>query len=156
MEKEVKIKIISKVYDISDCPADGKYPAQDEAQCDVIEMSAYGKMTLADGVYSIEYDECCEGMSGTKTRLFFDVDRPGCVSLFRRGTVCGDLVFDQEIGRSVFMYQNEIMPFEMALVTKRLVNRLGEDGGTLHLDYKIELQATNIERTVFDMLVKVV
>lgn len=155
MEKEVKIKIISKVYDISDCPEDGKYPSQDETRCDTIEMSAYGIMTINDGVYSIEYDESCEGMGGTKTRLFFDLNNPGCVNLFRRGTVCGDLVFDRDADRNVFMYQNDVMPFELALVTKRLVNRLGEDGGTLHIDYKLELQATNIERTVFDMLVKV-
>ena len=46
------------------------------------------------------------------------------------------------------------MPLEAELVTNKLVNGIGEEGGTLHLDYKVNFQGSGAQRTVFNMSVK--
>lgn len=143
MEKEVRIKIISKISD----------PAEN-GDCEKFDVSVPGRLSVNDGAVCIDYEEGTEGLEGVKTRFFFTLDRPGRVSMRRRGNVCLDLVFDCTAGSSNFTYQNGIMPFEGSLVTDRLINSIGSGGGTLHIDYRLGLGGEYTRRTVFNMSVR--
>ena len=60
---------------------------------DKVEVSTLGKLEVKDGVIYIDYEECTEGLEGTRTLFFFDTEHPERVNLCRRGSVCFDLVF---------------------------------------------------------------
>lgn len=143
MEKEVRIKIISKISD----------PAE-KGESEKFVVSARGKLSVKDRSVYIDFEEHAEGLEGVKTRFSFTLDRPGRVSMRRRGSVNNDLVFDCTAGSSSFTYHNDIMPFEGSLVTDRLVNSIGRDGGALHLDYRLGFGGEYSQKTVLNMSVK--
>lgn len=74
--------------------------------------------------------------------------------LDREGEVRSHFVFDESAPRSTYFYETSLVPFEMSVATKRLVNRIGPRGGTLHLDYKIDMHGRNMERAVLDIMVR--
>lgn len=150
MKKEVRIKIMSKINNLTE---NGDSEVFFDGG-DKVEVSTLGKLEVKDGVIYIDYEECTEGLEGTRTLFFFDTEHPERVNLCRRGSVCFDLVFEDAKKSSNFTYQNDIMPLEAELVTNKLVNGIGEEGGTLHLDYKVNFQGSGAQRTVFNMSVK--
>ena len=71
------------------------------------------------------------------------------VSMIREGVVSTALVF--EAGkRHHCLYQTPFMPFEVCVYTKKVENRL-LDEGYLELDYMIEIRGARAERTQFRM-----
>ncbi|MCI8331317.1 MAG: DUF1934 domain-containing protein [Clostridiales bacterium] len=161
MKKEVKIKLLSRIYDLQASDHLEKYIeshpsyAEDEIST-AFEMSCRGVLTVEEDQISVSYKEPeTEGMGDTETTLFFKRSDPQTVNLYRTGAVKSDLVFNVERGRQTCVYQTEIAPFMLAIVTKKLSNSLTADGGTIHLDYKIEINNMNVERTILDLSVKV-
>ena len=160
MNKEVKLKILSRVYDLQQSDKIEKYMAEhpDYAEDDIsmkFEVSCRGLMREADGVFTLTYEEPSgNGMGSTTTRISFHRDTPGTVTLSREGEVRSQFVYDEALPRRTYLYETPLMPFEMAIVTKSVVNRLGVRGGTLHLDYKMDINGSNMERTVLDILVR--
>ena len=160
MNKEVKIKILSRVYDLQQSDKIEKYIEShpDYAEDDIsmkFEVSCRGVMTESDGVYTLSYEEPADnGLGRTTTRISFHRDTPGTVTLSREGEVRSHFVYDEALPRRTYLYETPLMPFEMAIATKRVVNRLGVRGGTLHLDYKVDMNGSNMERTVLDILVR--
>lgn len=160
MKKEVKIKIISRVYDLQQSDKIERYMEThpDYTEDDIsskFEISCRGTLAEADGVFTLTYTEPAGGgMGDTTTTISFNKDTPDTVSLQREGEVRSYFLFDTGEARRTYLYETPIMTFEMAIVTKRLVNRLGVKGGTLHLDYKVDMNAQNMERTVLDLMVR--
>ncbi len=160
MKKDVKIKIVSRVYDLQQSDKIEKYIEEhpDYAEDDIsmkFEVSCRGIMSEADGVFTLSYDEPADnGMGKTTTVITFHRDAPGTVTLSREGEVRSHFVYDEALPRRTYLYETPLMPFEMAIVTKSVVNRMGVRGGTLHLDYKMDMNGSNMERTVLDLLVR--
>lgn len=142
MEKEVKIKIISKISDTAE-----------KGESEKFVVSARGKLSVKDRSVYIDFEERAEGLEGVKTRFSFTLDRPQRVSMRRRGSVNNDLVFDCTES-SNFTYHNDTMPFEGSLVTDKLINSIGAGGGTLHIDYRLGFGGEYTQRTVLYLSVK--
>ncbi|MCI8589333.1 MAG: DUF1934 domain-containing protein [Clostridiales bacterium] len=161
MKKEVKIHLNSRIFDLQASDQLEKYieahPAYEaEEVSTAFEMSCRGVLTAEDGRISVRYKEPeTEGMGDTTTTLFFECSEPQTVNLCRTGAVKSDLVFNVDSGRKTCVYQTEVAPFMLSIVTKKLVNTLSAEGGALHLDYKIEINNMNVERTILDLTVKV-
>lgn len=159
MEKKVKIKLISRIYDLQESENIEKYISEHPGytQDDTARRSncPQGSFKNEDGRLSLIYKEPeAEGLGDTQTQISFEQTDPETVCLYRTGDIRSDLVFNAQAGRKTCLYQTELLPFELSIVTRKLVNRLHESGGTLHLDYKIEINSMNVERTVLDLMVR--
>lgn len=137
MEREVKVKIVSRVYDLQESDRIEQYMAicPDYSEDDIstkIELSCRGTLSEQDGVLRVCYQEPeREGMGETQTCLSFNKELPDRVSLYRTGDVRSNLVFDVNEGRSTCLYETPFMPLELSIITKKLRNQLSADGGTL-------------------------
>ena len=104
-----------------------------------------------DGRISLSYDETeLTGMEGSTTTVTFAEDDPGTVTMLRFGSVTTTLVFEQE-RRHICVYETPIMPFEICIYARRVQNDLTMDGGSMLLDYLIEIHGAKAERTLFEL-----
>jgi uncharacterized beta-barrel protein YwiB (DUF1934 family) len=94
---------------------------------------------------SYEESELC-GMAGSRTTLLFDKVSPGLVTMVRTGSYTTSLVFNAVDRRQRCMYDTGILPpFELSVLTRKIDNRLSYEGGTLTLDYIIEMRGVKTE-----------
>ncbi len=89
------------------------------------------------------------GMQNARTTISFQKNDPSLVTMTRDGEVRTALCFE-EGRRHLCIYQTPYMPFELAVKTRRVRNRI-EENGTLHLDYTVELKGANAEHTDFSL-----
>ena len=122
----------------------------EENEPEVIEINTLGTMKEDGGRVEISYEETqATGMDGSSTAVSYLSDEPGVVSMIREGAVSTALVF--EAGkRHHCLYHTPFMPFEICVYTKKVENRLMEEG-YLELDYMIEIRGARAERTQFRM-----
>ena len=163
--EEIRIKIRSELYEVeeslfSNLPEDEDELEQtianaasgDENGIDVLEINTFGKLTVEGGRVTFSYEETeSTGMDGSVTSVTDMADNPDIVSMIREGTVSATLVFE-EGKRHHCIYNTPIMPFEVCVRTKKVVNRL-DLNGSLELDYIIEIRGAKAERTRFYMQV---
>lgn len=164
-KEEVRIKIRSELYEVeeslfSDLPEDENELAEaiadavsdGDEESDVLEINTLGTLTVDNGRVTFSYDETdSSGMEGSVTAITYLDSCPEIVSMIREGTVSATLVFE-EGNRHHCLYNTPIMPFEICVRTKKVVNRLSING-TLELDYIIEIRGAKAERTRFYMQV---
>lgn len=157
MKEEVRIKLRSIRYEVEASMftdvEDERIPLdalEEEAEPEQIEINTLGILEKADGRVQISYEETqATGMEGSSTAVSFLEGDPGMVSMIREGVVSTALVF--EAGkRHHCLYQTPFMPFEVCVYTKKVENRL-LDEGYLELDYMIEIRGARAERTQFRM-----
>lgn len=174
-KKPVKISIISnmadllapataEISDIEEKIADFFDDADNDAEISVYDVLS--RLTLAadseperiefttDGILSddgfrievsYEESELC-GMAGSRTTLLFDKVSPGLVTMVRTGSYTTSLVFNAAEVRQRCMYDTGILPpFELSVLTRKIDNRLSYEGGTLSLDYIIEMRGVKTE-----------
>lgn len=121
-----------------------------ESEDNTFTMSSEGWLTVDDGRVTVEYDETeLTGMAGATTRLRFERDNPGLVTMMREGTVETVLVFERG-KQHICAYRTPYMPFELCVRTYRVVNELLESG-FLYLDYTIEIRGARVERNKFTL-----
>lgn len=121
-----------------------------ESEDNTFTMSSEGWLTVEGGRVTVEYDETeLTGMAGATTRLCFDLDNPGLVTMTRDGTVETALVFERG-KQHICAYRTPYMPFELCVRTYRVVNELLEEG-LLYLDYTIEIRGARMERNKFTL-----
>ncbi len=103
---------------------------------------------------AISYTEG-DGMDHTETVILYEKRRKNCVSIYRTGDVISTLVC-QEGRRHYSVYETPVMPFEVAVYTKKCQGGFTwEMGGTMELDYAIELRGTDLQRTIMTVDVQV-
>lgn len=94
---------------------------------------------------SYEESELC-GMAGSRTTLLFDKVSPGLITMVRTGTYSTSLVFNAADRRQRCMYDTGILPpFELCVLTRKIDNCLSFEGGSLALDYIIEMHGVKTE-----------
>ncbi len=91
------------------------------------------------------------GMEGTRTVLSFSKAEPRQLTLTRDGAVSTRLFFEEGQCHTA-LYKTPYMPFEVAVLTQAIQNRI-EENGTLFLDYTVELKGANATKTEFQMTV---
>ncbi len=174
MEKAIRIKIKSTQYDIDgfgselffsedgvphtekkDSPHD-RTSKKSPPTSNTIELESDGVMRLKDGRLEISYEETeLTGMAGSTTAVSFEESAPGLVSMIREGSVNTVLIFEEN-KRNICAYETEYMPFEICIHTYDVDNRITCDGGTLSLDYVIEIHGSATERTKFTLEVRTI
>lgn len=118
----------------------------------LLEIRTQGELTRdADGRISLSYDETeLTGMEGSTTTVTFAENAPETVTMLRYGSVTTTLVFEQD-QRHICVYETPIMPFEICIYARRVENGLTMDGGSMLLDYLIEIHGAKAERTLFEL-----
>ena len=95
------------------------------------------------GVVTITYEE----NTGCTSEIIFDTGKPEMVTIHRTGGIMNTLVLEKG-KRHISVYNTPIMPFETAVLAKRVdVNMTYEDGGDIALDYLVELRGMDLQRT---------
>jgi len=173
MEKAIRIKIKSTQYDIDGFGGELFFSEDGSAHTEkkersydrdekrmstsnVIELESDGVMRLNDGRLEISYEETeLTGMAGSTTAVSFAEDTPGLVSMIREGSVNTVLIFEPG-KRNICAYETEYMPFEICIHTYSVDNSITAYGGTLALDYVIEIHGSATERTKFTLEVKTI
>jgi|GEM_PF-396466 len=117
-----------------------------------LELVTEAEMTDDGKRIEIRYNETeLTGMDGAITQISFEKDAPGIISMLRGGTVYTVLIFEKG-KRHICAYETPYMPFELCIFTRKVENFLDMDaGGSLDLDYFIEIRGAGTERTVFRM-----
>ena len=161
MLKKVRVKIITDRYEVqgslfeaqsSAQMPDGNTPRPAEEDVEKMEMTVDASYHDDGSRVCIRYKESeLSGMEGSTTSLSFQKSEPGVITMLRDGTVKTALIF--EAGkRHLCVYQTQIMPFEVGVFTKKVLNGIEKDG-VLKMDYTVELRGAQAERTVFEMQV---
>lgn len=89
-----------------------------------------------------------ESMDDTDSVIVYDRARPNAVSICRTGSVVNMLVCEKGV-RHISAYKTPIMPFEIAVYTKKCEGGFTfERGGSLELDYMVEVRGADMQRTV--------
>lgn len=119
-----------------------------EAVNENIEFTTEGMITADGDKIIISYEESeLMGLEGCETSLFFNKIKPNVVTMMRSGSVISGLVFDLSDKRQVCIYETEYMPMEFSIYTRNVGNDMTYDnGGTLNLDYDIEVRGVRTER----------
>lgn len=118
----------------------------------LLEIRTQGVLSRdEDGRISLSYDETeLTGMEGSTTTVTFAENAPETVTMLRYGSVTTTLVFEQE-RRHICVYETPIMPFEICIYARKVQNDLTMDGGSILLDYLIEIHGAKAERTLFEL-----
>lgn len=106
-----------------------------------------GKLKKAgDNTLELSYADN-ESLDGTFTVIRIDAAHPNMVTIMRSGGIVNTIVCEKGV-RHISVYDTPVMPFQLAVYTKKCEGAITfEKGGTLELDYMVELRGTDIQRT---------
>ena len=122
----------------------------DGCEPDRIDLITAGRLYRRNGKYFISYEESeLTGMEGTRTTLKLE-DRQ--ITMTRTGTHPAQMLF-AEHKKHVGLYQTEIGTMTVATHTSHLVNTIGENGGSLAIDYTVEIDSNLAGTHRFEMAV---
>jgi uncharacterized beta-barrel protein YwiB (DUF1934 family) len=118
-----------------------------EQNTEKVSFRTEGILSFDEKTVSLSYNEDeTSGMEGSVTRLVFNRDDRGMVSMIREGQVSSSLVFSDTDRRQLCMYDTGILPpFEICVYTRDIVNEINENGGYIELDYLIELRGVSMQ-----------
>jgi uncharacterized beta-barrel protein YwiB (DUF1934 family) len=116
-----------------------------------IELVSECEFYKADGVYFCEYQESeITGLGGTTTTIEIAKDY---VALTRRGTVSSQMLF-MEGRKTTSIYAMPFGELTIDIHTKSLKTNVTETGGTLWVDYIIDINNASSGRNTFDIKIK--
>lgn len=153
------------LFDCDDCIDEDFDPEQifEEIWKKMQEMSAeeddddvYVFRTLAElsrreengrEIVEIRYTEG-ESMDETESVIVYDTTKPHAVTICRTGSVMSVLICEEGV-RHISAYKTPIMPFEVAVYAKKCDGKLDyEYGGSIELDYIVEVRGADMQRTI--------
>lgn len=163
MKKNVKIRIRAAVTDLvlaeryQNAVRDGFFttdegktlPAESvtEAASQIISYAVCGSCLVENGTVTIRYTEPTEvGYENCTTSLIFREDERDVLTMVRSGDVKAAFRFDRKERRQKCSYETPIMPIEFTVNTRSVRNTVTEEGGTMLLDYYLEVRGVNTER----------
>ncbi|MBE6686914.1 MAG: DUF1934 domain-containing protein [Ruminococcaceae bacterium] len=157
-EKRVRVKIYSRITDISAIHATekilGEEAAIDAAEDDIIEYSTDGVITERGDTVELSYEESVDmGMENTRTALVFKKQEPNTLTMARTGENSAGLIFSDTEKRQPCSYNVGGYAFNFCIYTRRIENKITLEGGTLNLDYVIEVQGVKTQRNRFEIKV---
>ncbi len=119
---------------------------------DQINLVTEGVMRELGDALELEYEESeLTDMEGTVTNIIIQGPQ---VSLMRTGEVCSQMVFEQG-RRHLSVYSTPYGTLEIAVATQRLENHLTLQGGTLEIDYSLEMDHALVGFVAFRLSVRV-
>lgn len=117
---------------------------------DHIDLITIGRLYCRSGKYFISYEESeLTGMEGTRTTLKLEDQQ---ITMTRTGTHPAQMLF-AEHKRHVGLYQTDIGSLTISTHTSHLENNIGENGGSLSIDYTVEIDSSLAGTHRFEMAV---
>lgn len=118
---------------------------------DSLEFTTDGYYFFEDDVACLSYMESeVTGLEGTRTSMMAYPDR---VVLDRDGVVTSRMIFRQG-EKSSFMYNTPYGAMAMGISTGSIRREMGENGGSLYIDYAVDVENSVIARNSFHITVK--
>jgi uncharacterized beta-barrel protein YwiB (DUF1934 family) len=127
--------------------ADGGYfvKGQEKAEPEKYEIISTGFLVDDGECYTVSYEESqLTGMEGSMSSVTFKHSDRELVNMIRSGAVSTAMTFKPHC-RTISSYQTPFMPFEVGVHCLTVKNMLAE-GGSLILDYIIEIRGGEAER----------
>ena len=122
---------------------------EDEEDAYVFEtMALMTRERQPDGTDNLEitYQEDAS-LDNTVTSVLMNTGYPELVTIYRAGDVISTLICEKG-KRHISAYETPVAPFEMAVYTRSCTgNMTFDEGGTVELDYIVELRGMDIQRT---------
>lgn len=117
-----------------------------ESEKDAVELVTEGKYSYKNGRGVLSYMESdLTGMKGTKTSFRFS---PEEVVLDRSGTLTSRMIFREGL-KNTFLYDTPFGSATMGLDTHRISSDLGPRGGSMEIDYIVDLDHAVVGRNKF-------
>ena len=118
---------------------------------DVVELVTAGRLAREGESYTLSYQESeLTGLGGTLTTIQVDGEQ---VTLLRVGEFNSQLVF-QEGRRHLSMYNTPYGTMAIGVHTRHLLAELNDQGGSIEVDYAIEVDHALAGRNIFRINVK--
>jgi len=117
------------------------------------ELSTDGYLVRCGDMLHLCYDESeLTGMDGSSTVVAFDPGQPDMLMMSRTGAYNSLLTFEGG-RRHICSYQTPDTPFQICVTTHALDNRITGSGGTLRLEYALEINGAVAERNELNITV---
>jgi len=118
-------------------------------------LTSEGVLSVKNGRLCLSYEETAiEGVEGCTTVISFELGSPDCVTVERRGPLASAFVISR--GERLFsVYKTPYGAIDMCIYARKVENTLTEEGGTLYLDYAVELRGLTAQRTKMEVKVRV-
>lgn len=128
---------------------------QQEDEPDRYVFRCDGVMSVKNGSVVIRYEEDDSGgMGETQAEIVLHGGRRDMVSIVRTGSVANTLVCERG-RRHISAYNTPIMPFQICVFTKECEQNVTlESGGTIYMNYYVELRGTEMQHTKMRITVK--
>ena len=123
----------------------------DEGEEQVMEFTTDGHYFYEDEVGCLSYEESeVTGLEGTRTSLFVMPDQ---VVVDREGTVTSRMIFKEGL-KSAFQYATPFGNATMGINTRRITQNMGDHGGSVQIDYVVDMEHVVASRNKFQITVK--
>ncbi len=133
--------------------AENNMEPQLESNEESFEMTSEGEISVSNGRTDIKYMEGAEGLPPWLTSVSFDNNEKGIVSIIRYGQMSHSFVIEEGV-RHYSVYRTPYGPLEMCVRGIKVVNNMTENGGSIALDYAVELKGMTAQRTKMTFNVK--
>lgn len=118
-----------------------------QSECEeIIEYTAFGSYSEEGKRVSITYTEPEDIGLDCVTSLVFDKSDRKVLTMVRSGELSAAFRFDMNEKRQLCSYETPFMPVEFIVNTRKVGNNVSEKGGTILLDYCLEVRGINTER----------
>ena len=125
--------------------------AFEEGEEQRMEFTTDGYYFFEDEVGCLSYEESeVTGLPGTRTSLFVMPDQ---VVVDREGTVTSRMVFKEGL-KSAFQYATPFGNANMGIDTRRISQSMGVDGGSVEIDYVVDMEHMVASRNKFEITVR--
>ena len=123
----------------------------EEGEEQVMEFTTDGHYFYEDQVGCLSYEESeVTGLEGTRTSLFVMPDQ---VVVDREGTVTSRIIFKEGL-KSAFQYATPFGSANMGINTRRIAQNMGESGGSVEIDYVVDMEHVVASRNKFQITVR--
>ena len=120
---------------------------------EIIELVTEGTMEFANGGWDISYEESdLIGMEGVTSAFEVDGDR---VALERTGKLQSRMEF-VEGQKTESLYSMDFGAMLLGVTARRVESHMTDEGGSIHLEYGVELERNFLGLNTYDIQVKTV
>lgn len=153
-ETESDAPVEEQLYQLLEQLMDEK-KAQQEDDTNRFVFRCDGIMSIRGSSIVIHYEEDeSGGMEDTQSEIVLHGGRQDMVSIVRTGSVANTLVLEKG-KRHISAYNTPIMPFQICVFAKECEQNVTfEKGGTIYMDYYVELRGTEMQHTKMRITVK--
>lgn len=116
-------------------------------------LQTEGEIFEKDGLFHLSYSETDESSVTIRTDVSFSPDDPECITVARKGQFSTS--FTLAGGKRMFsVYSTPFGSIDMCIYAKKVDNTLSHEGGSLIMDYAVELKGMTAQRTKMEITVK--